>query len=531
MRFSGCRFVLLCVSFAASAFGQGSTSRLVGVITDASSAPVAKAAVSLTNQGTGSTFNTTSTGSGTYEFESVQPGRYRVTVEAAGFRKFDSPDNPVTIGQPTTVNVRLEVGSVTESIEVNDAAQAVQTSSSANIGNIIEEKTIKDLPIVGTRGRNPLGLIDLQPGVIDTQSISGGAVVVFGARDRAFNITLDGIDNNESSSGGSNFAPLRTNPDSLQEFRVITSNPSAEYGRSSGAQVALITKSGTNSFHGAGFEFYRTPVFNANEWQNNYNSLGKKQFVQHIFGGDVGGPIIKNRTFFFVNVQGLTALSTTAVTQTVYTASARQGLYRYVPGGRNNPAGSPNASVDASGNVAPGVSVATYNIVANDPLHLGLDKTTQALVNAAPLPNVFNVGDGLNTAGFAFSAPSQERQHDITFKIDQIINSKNTVYARVSFGQQNTNCDSANGGLPLFPGTPCQVNTKRDPKNFALNWRTNPVPASHQRSDLRPEQIRLHFRRARRRSQQALFREWCAYRCSRSRFRQLAHAHHVAVRR
>ena len=476
------RFAVLLVLSTALAFGQGSTSRLVGVVTDASNAPVAKATVYLTNQGTGGTFSTTSTASGAYEFESLQPGKYRVAIEAAGFRKFDSVDNSVTIGQPTTVNVRLEVGSVSDSIEVTGAAQSVQTSSSANIGNIIEEKTIKDLPIVGTRGRNPLGLIDLQPGVIDTQAISGGAVVVFGARDRAINITLDGIDNNESSSGGSNFAPLRTNPDSLEEFRVITSNPSAEYGRSSGAQIAMITKSGTNSFHGSGFEFYRTPRFNANEWQNNYNSLGKKQFVQHIFGGAVGGPIIKNKTFFFVNVQALDALSTSAVTQTVYTAQARQGLYRYVPGGRNNPAGSPGASVDASGNVAPGVTVATYNIVANDPLRLGLDKTTQGLVNASPPPNVFNVGDGLNTAGFAFSAPSQERQHDVTFKVDHIINGKNTVYARISFGQQNTNCDSANGGLSLFPGTPCQVNTKRDPKNFAFNWRTN--PSSHLTNEL-----------------------------------------------
>jgi hypothetical protein len=124
--------------------------------------------------------------------------------------------------------------------------------------------------------------------------------------------------------------------------------------------------------------------------------------------------------------------------------------------------------------VAPGVNVATYDIVANDPLHLGLDKTVQGLMNASPLPNRFNVGDGLNTAGFAFTAPSQERQHDITFKIDQIIDARNTVYARVSWGQQNTNCDSANGGLELFPGTGCQVNTKRDPKNLAFNWRWNP---------------------------------------------------------
>lgn len=448
----------------------------MGLVADPSGAAISNATVKLTSEGTGTTFTTVTGNAGAFSFEAVQPGQYEVTVEAPGFRRFVSHNNAVTIGQPTTVNVKLEVGAVTESVNVSSVAEAVQTSTSANFGNVITEKTIKDLPIVGTRGRNPLGLIDLQPGVIDTQSISGGAVVVFGARDRAWNITLDGIDNNESSSGGSNFAPLRANPDSLAEFRVITSNPSAEYGRSSGGQVAMITKSGTNEFHGGAFEFYRTPRFNANEWQNNFNSVGKRQFVQHIFGGDVGGPIWKNKTFFFVSVQALTALSTTSVTQNVYTQSARQGIFRYVPGGRNNPAGSPNASVDASGNVLPGVTVANYDIVANDPLRLGLDKTVQGLMSSSPLPNRFNVGDGLNTAGYAFTAPSQERQHDITFKVDQIINAKNTVYARVSWGQQNTNCDSANGGLELFPGTGCQVNTTRDPKNLAFNWRWNPTP-------------------------------------------------------
>ncbi len=462
-------FVVLTV------FGQGTTSRVVGSIADPAGAAVANATVRLTNQGTRATFTTTTGAAGAYSFEAVQPGTYEVAVEAPGFRRVTSRDNAVTIGQPATVNLTLEIGNVTESVSVSAVAEAVQTSSSANIGNVIEEKTIKDLPIVGTRGRNPLGLVDLQPGVIDTQSITGGAVVVFGSRDRAWNITLDGIDNNESSSGGSNFAPLRTNPDSLAEFRVITSNPSAEYGRSSGAQVAMITKSGTNQFHGSAFEFYRTPRLNANEWQNNFNGIGKRQFVQHIFGGDVGGPIWKDKTFFFVNVQGLTALSTAATTRTVYTQTARQGIFRYVTNGRNGAAGAANASVDANGNVLPGVSIASYDIAANDPLHLGLDKTMQGLVNSAPLPNRFDIGDGLNTAGFVFPAASTERQHDITFKIDQIINARNTVYARVSWGQQNTVCDGANGGFELFPGTGCQVNTLRDPKNLAFNWRWNPT--------------------------------------------------------
>src|SRR5258708_12014243 len=276
------RIVVLSCLFTNLASSQGTTSRLVGAVADPSGAAIAKAVVRLLNQGTGTAFTTPTGSAGAYTFEALQPGTYQVDVEAPGFRKFTSRDNHVTIGQPATVNVTLAVGNVTETIEVSGAADAVQTSSSGNLGNVIDEKTIKDLPIVGTRGRNPVGLVDLQPGVIDTQAISGGAVVVFGSRDRAWNITLDGIDNNESSSGGFNFAPLRTNPDSLTEFRVITSNPSAEYGRSSGAQVAMITRSGTNELHGTAFEFYRTPRFNASEWSNNFNGAPKGQFQQNI---------------------------------------------------------------------------------------------------------------------------------------------------------------------------------------------------------------------------------------------------------
>ncbi|MBS1856082.1 MAG: TonB-dependent receptor [Acidobacteria bacterium] len=475
MRKSGA-IILLALFCSCGAWAQGTTSRVTGTIQDATGAVVPNASVKLVNEGTQAAFETKSTQAGSYAFEAVQSGTYELDVEAAGFRKFVSHDNAVVIGQPSTINVKLEVGTLVDTVEVSGSTESVETSSSANLGNVIGQKTIQDLPIVGTRGRNPLGLIDLQPGVIDTQSITGGAVVVFGARDRAWNITLDGIDNNESSSGGSDFAPLRTNPDSLAEFKVITSNPSAEYGRSSGAQVAMITRSGTNEFHGSLFEFYRTPRLNANEWQNNFNSTGKRQFVQHIPGGSIGGPIRKNKTFFFFNVQGLMALNTTSVVQTVYTQSARQGIFRYVIGGRNAPAGSATPSVDANGNVLAGVQVGSYDIAANDPRHAGLDKSIQTTLNSFPLPNRFNVGDGLNTAGYAFAAPSQERQHDVTFKVDQIINSQNTVFARVSWGVQNTNCDSANGGLQLFPGLGCQENTTRDPKNMAFNWRWNPTP-------------------------------------------------------
>jgi hypothetical protein len=195
------------------------------------------------------------------------------------------------------VNVRLEVGQVTEQVQVSAIAELVQTSTSGNIGNVLNEKTIRDMPIIGTRGRSPLQLILLQPGVVTGPS-SGAEVHVHGARDRAFNYTLDGLDNNEASQGGGtqdSANPTRTNPDSIQEFRLITSNPTAENGRNSGAQVQIMTRSGSNDFHGSGFWFYRTPRLNANEWENNLNSLGKRQFVQNIYGGSIGGRLSRTR--------------------------------------------------------------------------------------------------------------------------------------------------------------------------------------------------------------------------------------------
>ena len=170
---------------------------------------------------------------------------------------------------------------------------------------------------------------------------------------------------NESSAGGSNFSPLRTNPDALSEFKILTGNQTAEYGRNSGGQVAMITRSGSNRFAGTLFYFDRRPEYNANEWENNIDDLDKRIFTQKIPGFSVGGPIRRNKTFFFVNNQWLRAEQNTEITRTVYTAAARAGIWRYSTTGRNQPFGVSGASVDANGN--PVVPVGTYNIPARDP--------------------------------------------------------------------------------------------------------------------------------------------------------------------
>jgi hypothetical protein len=469
--------VVILVLISIAAWAQGTTSRITGVVTDKTGAVVTGAKVIATNEGTNTSYTTTTKASGVYVFDSLQVGKYTVTVEASGFRKYVSQGNVLSIGLPTTVNAVLEVGSASEEVNVTGGYDLVQTDTSGNIGGTVDTATLTQLPIVGVRSRSPLSLVYLMPGVQDNgANATGGGVTVHGSRDRAWNYTLDGIDVNESTSGGSNTTPTQTNPDSISEFRVITSNATAEYGRNSGGQVTMVTKSGTNRFHGTGFWFYQSPFLQANTPQNKANIPPKdrSQFVQNIAGGSLGGPIRKDKDFFFVNVQLLHARNSFLVTRTVYTDQARQGLFRYVIGGRNRPYGSSGASVDQNGNVVPGTTIGTYNIINNDPAHIGLDPAVQKYLGMTPAPNNFAVGDGLNFAGYTFVAPQLEKQVNLTFKVDHTFSPNNAIFVRWYQGHQNTYGDSVNGGLQGFPGLPNMVDTYRKPRNLAINWRYNP---------------------------------------------------------
>lgn len=481
-------FLLVTFCLIAVANGQGTTSRVTGTVLDEKGSVVPGAAVTLTNESTQASLTTETTSAGTYVFDSVQAGKYTVAVEKQGFKKSVSVGNTANINQPVTVNFTLEVGGLSETVQIVGSAEAVQTGSSGNIGNTVEQRTLVTLPIVGNRGRNPLEFINFQPGVV-TGANTGGGIHVHGSRDRAFNFTLDGIDINETSAGGSNFTPIRTNPDSLMEFQVVTSNFTADLGRSSGAQVTLVTKSGTNEFHGSLFEFYQTPRFHANEYNNLINRTARPQFVQHIFGGSIGGPVYlprfgeggpthysgKNKTFFFTNLQLLRTKQSFFVNRTVYTQQARNGIYRYVQNGVNRNATQTGPSVDANGNPLPGLTIRSYNVFAN-PQNLGLDPTVAFILGFMPTPNNFNVGDGLNTAGFSFVAPQTERQYDFTTKIDHNFNDRHTIYFRWAHGAQNTLGDNANGGLQKFPGIPNFVDTYRTPRNMAVNYRWTITP-------------------------------------------------------
>lgn len=471
--------VLLAATLLVSAFvtadsarAQGVSSSVTGAVHDTSGAVVPGATVTLVNDETDVAFVQASSTAGLYTFEAVPSGLYSVRVELDGFKTFLSTGNRVAIGEPTTIHAVLEPGELTDTVQVTASAETVQVSSSGNLGTVVDQRTIEAMPIVGGRGRNPLDLVKLQPGVVSGAN-TGGGTHVHGARDRSWNFTLDGIDINETSAGGGNFSPLRANPDSIAEFKILTGNFTAEFGRNSGGQVAMVTRQGTNQFKGTGFYMLRRPDLNANEWQNNIDNIGKRQEALDIAGFSLGGPVRRGQTFFFTNVQTLNGTRTLDQTRTVYTEAARQGIWRYVVNGRNFPAGTPNASVDANGAVAPGVAIGTYNIAASDPDRVGLHPVTTGLISGTPLPNNFNVGDGLNTAGYTWQPEEREEQYDIVARVDHTFNNRHNAFARIAWGRQDTLCDGVNGGLAVFPGTPCLVDTKRSPLNGAASWRAS----------------------------------------------------------
>ncbi|MBK9154151.1 MAG: TonB-dependent receptor, partial [Chloracidobacterium sp.] len=487
-------FLSVLLVLAPTAFSQGTTTRVTGTVSDSQGAPVAGATVELSSPARNINLTTVTNDRGTFVFDLVPADTYTVTVEKTGFKKLISANNQALINQPATVIVVLEVGDVSAVVNVDASTELVQTSTSGNIGSTIDQRSIESAPIIGLRGRNPLDLVDFQPGS-SVGANTGGGIHVHGSRDRAFNYTLDGIDINESSAGGSNFTPLRPNPDSIQEFQIVTSSFTAELGRSTGAQVTFVTKPGSNEFHGNLFEYHQSPDFNANEFENNLLGIPRRKFIQHIFGGSVGGPLFdpgfgegrspgwtRDRAFFFVNLQMLRATETSLVQRTVYTQEARNGLFRYVNGGRNFPAGTSTPTVDANGNpLFPTCSgtvttgcIATYNVGTN-PTGIGPDPFLTNVLNSMPLPNDFAVGDGLNIAGFNFLVPQQEKQFDFVTRIDYKFADNHNFYGRYAQGRQESFGDSVNGGGSAFPGTPILVYTDRQPWNLALNDRWSPT--------------------------------------------------------
>jgi hypothetical protein len=296
-----CALSLLAL-LSSSAFGQSAAGRIIGRVADPTAAVLSGAKVTLTNQATGVSRDTTTSASGDYGFVEVAPGTYQITFELTGFKTNVQKDIIVQINQVLTLNSNLQIGAQQETVEVTSEVAQVDTTST-QLGAVINDRSINELPL---NTRDTYQFLQLQPGVQSQLGSSGslffgsdssGSVSVNGGRARANNFSVNGGDANDQFV---NLPTIQPTPDAVEEFRVITNAFDAEYGRNSGSVVNVVTKSGTNSYHGNVYEYFRNTVLNA---QGYFNTV-KPQFNQNQFGGTFGGPIKKDQTFFFLSYEG-----------------------------------------------------------------------------------------------------------------------------------------------------------------------------------------------------------------------------------
>jgi hypothetical protein len=322
-------FSLLFVA-AIPSRAQVDTGSVVGTVYDQSGAVIAGAKVTLTSEGTGVSLTTTTSGEGIYKFSPVRIGSYRLDVSYAGFSSATAKGVVVNIGADVVQNITLSAGNVTQSVEVSAQAPLLE-SQNASVGQVVDSKTVNNLPL---NGRNFTFLAQIAAGVNTPQAdtrgnAASGAFSANGLRPAQNNYLLDGIDNNSDTVdflNGTNYVVLPP-VDAVQEFKVETSNFSAEFGRSGAAVLNATIKSGTNEFHGSAWEFFRNDVLDAADFFENANGIKKGELRQNQFGGTLGGPIVKNKVFFFMDYQGLRRVQGTVLTGTVPTVAERASNY------------------------------------------------------------------------------------------------------------------------------------------------------------------------------------------------------------
>jgi hypothetical protein len=372
----------LAVGSACIANAQSTTS-LRGTLTDAQGLALPTAVLTLTNTQTDATRRVVTDAVGGYAFVQVPPGIYRLSAEKPGFTTATRDNIELLVNTPATLDLQLEVGATAETVNVMAEASAINTVD-ASIGNPLSERQVRQLPL---QTRNVVELLSLQPGVT-----SNGEVM--GARRDQNNITLDGADvNNNQNSGlvaqntsttsggfqGSNANNANINSgftavlpiplDSVQEFRVTVAGEGPNVGRSSGGQVALVTKSGSNQLHGSLYEFNRNTLTAANTWFNNQSGVPRQPLVRNQFGGSVGGKIVRDRVFYFLNYEERTDASGVSTLRGVPSDTLRQGML----------------SVQlADGSIQ---TLTPDQVRQVDPLHLGVNPAMQKVLNEFPVGN------------------------------------------------------------------------------------------------------------------------------------------------
>ena len=443
---------VLAMGASNSVFAQSAT--ITGTVVDSSGAVVAKASINAHNVNTNIDRTTESASEGTYTLAQIPPGLYNVNVTKDGFKTIDVNNVTLTVDQNFTLNVKLEVSSVAASVEVSAQSVAPVELQNATISNVIEEKQMTELPLIL---RDPYQLVLLSTGVVQTDA--EGGISVNGGRERNNNFMLDGIDNNDADVPGNLGGLTSQNPDSAQEFRVLTNNFAPEYGRNNGAVIDVITRSGSNAFHGDTYYFGRWDALGARDFFNHQidpvtgNVAAKNPYVRNLYGASLGGPIRKDSTFFFLNYEGNRFDTTLTNSSNVPTAAFRTGVFTYT-----NPANGASEAIDISN---PGA--------ANNPFGFSLDPTIQSLFSLYPLPSIDN-GDGV-TGTLFFPSASRAKNENATMRIDQKLGRNNNLYVRYLF---NWGHDPNAFHTDVLPGGLGAVSTAQRTQGLSVGLTSTP---------------------------------------------------------
>jgi hypothetical protein len=445
------------VGLSANRASAQAISSVTGVVTDPSGSVVVDADVKLTNPSTAYSASATTNSVGVYVFTQIPAGPgYEVTVSKSSFRTFTVSNLTLGAGIHETRDVALQLGDTKTTVEVQATGEATLNTTDASISSVLDSKKVEELPSLFVN--NAANLLALSPGVT-TADIGDDARngSVTGTRGDQTNITLDGLDVNDQRNNQA-FAPVVGTPiDSIEEVKTTVGGADASYGRSGGAQVELATKSGTNQFHGDAYEFNRNTDFAANDYFNNLNGIPRPALIRNQFGGSIGGPIVKNKAYFFFNYNGLRQNSNQQILDVV--PINQDGSVNYI------------TATDAAGNPCPGsatlltnpgciknlpaTSTTGQSVQSIDPAGIGADTILLNTLQSRPYPkpNDFSAGDGVNTAGFRFVEPAKQKDNIYLARFDYQLTPKQRLFARGTWDRSNDD-DSVNTVIAQFPGDP-----------------------------------------------------------------------------
>ena len=497
----GAAALYLVSCLAVTAFAQVNAS-VSGTASDPSGAFVPQVRVTATNTATGVTANTVTNGTGAYDFPSLQPGAYTVTAKAEGFKTETYKDVDLGSGQQVRLNFTFQVAGGAQSVDVVVEADTALATTTSSVGGVLTQKEVSDLPV---SSRNVLDLVALTPGVINVPGTFTTSMMNFaGLQTNQVNTTRDGMITNDGRYANGAYSGAFTSPDLIEEVRVSTNQIDPALGRGA-AQVEMRTRSGGNEFHGALFWANNNSKFNAAPFFQNLNAQPNNWGNRNQYGGRIGGPIRKNKLFFFFVTDDQRYLGKQVTTATVLTAQARAGIFRYLTAGNtganggtartNGNAFSTTPSVDQSGNPLTSAngtplylnSVNLYaagagpNFAQIDPLWFG----PQYVGKYMPLPNNYSVGDGLNTAGYYWQQrldgfdgatgqnPNNDR-NNFTFRIDYNINDKQKINFIMT--REHDWGATTQSGIPDYPlGVYGQE--RRDPRFYSAGWTWTITPS------------------------------------------------------